>query len=204
MKHVTAIWSPILGYSLYQSSSIQQLRHPIHNSSSVSIHSISKPLPVQKNPPFYHYSRFIIILYLSPTLQPNNFQKGIQYSLFPLSHLHSLFLMFSQLLPPPFLKLPLPRSTMTILLLNPIDKYLSISTYQPFQQHLALYTTAFFLSLSAIGQRASLPPGFPATSTAAPFQLPLLLLPIPSWVQPHKGSVLYPLGDHKHSLPCLY
>lgn len=75
---------------------------------------------------------------------------------------------FSQVLPPPSLTLPLPRSAMTILMLNSIDKYLSTSVYQPFQQHLAVYPTSSLSLCSPLAEYHS--PGFPTTSMAASFR----------------------------------
>lgn len=75
---------------------------------------------------------------------------------------------FHQVLPPPSLTLPLPRSTMTILMLDSIDKYLSTSVYQPFQQHLAVYPTSSLSLCSPLAEYHS--PGFPTTSMAASFR----------------------------------
>ena len=125
------IWPPIVGHSLYS--------HPLFSSWTthsqqlfcVNTQAFLRFFWVQKSPPLFN----IMVLSLSP-LSLILFTAKLLYKgysiLFPLSHLHSHFSMFSRLVPPSFLKWPLPRSTMTILLLNPIHKYLSISIYQSF------------------------------------------------------------------------
>lgn len=111
----------------------------------------------------FHYHPLLLIPFITKLVY-----KG--YSILTVSTVSppSPSSVYSQVLPPPSLTLPLPRSTMTVLMLNSIDKYLSTSVYQPFQQHLAVYTASSLSLCSPLAEYHS--PGFPTTSMAASFR----------------------------------